>query len=995
MEDDIDAMDLIDPDNNHFNQYEVNFTSHTTDNFARNSNLDKHSLNILHHNARSIMREGRLSEYEIFFKIIDNPFKILVFTETWLTKCKADLCKFSVYSSVHLLRPIDQHIDFKEKGGGISIFVHNTIQYKHRPDLDIILPFMECCFIEINFNSKKYLIAGIYRIPNTDLNLFLDKFNEIIEPLKNSSEVILLGDFNINLLNDDNYKDSFELCLQSNYLTPTILAPTRVATKTLQNGQQVTTSTLIDNIIIKPNINHMSGLIESCISDHFPIYISIPEIKLDIETNKVIEYRLISENSKRKFRHALARANINFNSNYDAKEEYSNFNDIFNNLYNKYFPILTKTVTHKDETKPWINDILVNQMKIRDKLHKLATRKRIDIQIYKDFRNVLKSHIRKAKAKYYDDEFKKTSLNIKKTWKTINSVIRKNKHKSTIDIMDEDGHKVQDSDVPTKFVDYFTNIATNLTEQLPNSPTNPTQFLSNRNTNSFVFFPTNATEIANVIKELKDNGAGLNKISNSILKYSINEISPMLTGIINKCIQQGYFPHELKSGCITPIFKKGVKSSLKNYRPVCSLSSISKIIEKVVHNRMIKFIDKYEILSSKQFGFRKNMGTETALANYIDYLLSGLKDKKYTVSIFMDLSKAFDVLNHNILKSKLEHYGFRSNFLNFLMSFIENREYFVSANGHISDKRTVNIGVPQGSTLGPLLFLLYINDMVNCSNILKFSLFADDSTASHSDSDLNTTLNTIKEEFSKVLDWLLANKLIINLQKTHLMLFTNRKRPESISLNIDDKIITEISETKFLGVIVDNQLNWNAHIKHISNKVSKSAGILRLLRNKFPKHILKTLYQTLTYPYFNYCNLIWGTAHITNLNPLIVLQKKCIRIICRAGYIDHTAPLFKSTKILKLGQIHILSCAKFIYNCYKSNTYLNFRVRLIQNSQIHHYSTRISTNLRAPYERLEIGINSFFVKGIKIWNKIPYDIKSANTILYFKQNIKKWILDNT
>ena len=158
------------------------------------------------------------------------------------------------------------------------------------------------------------------------------------------------------------------------------------------------------------------------------------------------------------------------------------------------------------------------------------------------------------------------------------------------------------------------------------------------------------------------------------------------------------------------------------------------------------------------------MGNETDLANYIT-IYSLVLNIKNTLSTFMDLSKAFDVLNHDILKTKLEHYGFRGNFLNFLMNFIKNREYFVSANGHTSNKRTVNIGVPQGSTLGPLLFLLYINDMVNCSDILKFSLFADDFTSSHSDTDLNTTLNMLKDEFSKVLDWLQANKLIINLQK--------------------------------------------------------------------------------------------------------------------------------------------------------------------------------------------------------------------------------------
>ena len=255
-------------------------------------------------------------------------------------------------------------------------------------------------------------------------------------------------------------------------------------------------------------------------------------------------------------------------------------------------------------------------------------------------------------------------------------------------------------------------------------------------------------------------------------------------------------------------------------------------------------------------------------------------------------------------------------------------------------------------------------------------------------------MGTLRKEFVKVLEWLNSNKLIINLQKTHLMLFTNRKRPQSINITVNGHVIQEKTEIKFLGVIVDNQLNWHAHVNYISNKISKSVAILRILRGFFPKHILKTLYLTLIYPYFNYCNIIWGTAYTSTLRPLTILQKKSVRLICNAEFREHTAPLFKSTKILTLNQMHTLNCAKFIYNCYNSNTYINFKDRLIQNSQIHHYNTRNREDLRPPYARLQISLNSFMIKGITIWNKLPDNIKQAHTIAYYKSKFKKLLLES-
>ena len=326
------------------------------------------------------------------------------------------------------------------------------------------------------------------------------------------------------------------------------------------------------------------------------------------------------------------------------------------------------------------------------------------------------------------------------------------------------------------------------------------------------------------------------------------------------------------------------------------------------------------------------------------------------------------------------------------MDFVKNRQYFLNANGNKSQMKTVNIGVPQGSTLGPLLFLLYINDMINSSNMFHLTQFADDSTATYSGPNLNNVLNVIEKEFPKVLDWLTANKLIINLSKTHLMVFTNKKRPQTVSLNVKGTLISETNETKFLGIILDNNLSWHAHIKHISSKISKSASILKYLKYIFPSVILKTLYQTLVFPYINYCNIIWGSACKTTLRPITLLQKKCIRIINKTSYLEHTEPLFKKTGLLKINQVYLLNCAKFMHKCINTNLFLAFKDKLHYNASIHRYNTRIGYQLRQPFEKLNKCINSFFISGIKLWNDLPSSTRDIKDILTFKKSVKLFLL---
>ena len=857
-----------------------------------------------------------------------------------------------------------------------------------------MLPFIETLFIEVPHNNKTYLIGVIYRVPDTNKNLFTEKINSLLEPLKSNYEVVLVGDFNICLLQDNNHTLNFQNCMQANSLFPTILEPTRIAT-VLRNGTYHTTKTLIDNIFINDKHDHKSGIIYSSISDHFPIFISLSNINFNFHDNtKKVSFRLIDNVRIRKFNSAIKNSFMEIILEVDtAAEAFTKFLSLFDLLYDKYFPIVTKLVPRKSLLKPWITDDIIRRIDIKNSLSKLASKGRIDPKVYSRFKNKVTSQIRRAKAQYYDQEFVKCEGDVKKTWKIINNNIR-NKIKNHNITIHENNQIVERANTPNKFINYFSNIPNELVANIPTVDTNFNSFLKNRLSNSFYVSSITDIEIEKAIDGLKLSGGGVNSISTNVLKEVKSHITIPLVHIFNLCLNEGYFPSELKLGCITPIFKKGDKFTISNYRPVCSLSPFSKVFERIIYNRMIEFIDKYDIFSKNQFGFRKNKSTESALLEFTNYIYEGLTNRNNVGSIFMDLSKAFDVINHSILETKLEHYGFRGIFLKFLMNFIQERKYFVSVNGLKSDISTVNIGVPQGSTLGPLLFLLYINDMENISNKIKFILFADDTTLLFRSACIKHLKHVLETEAIKVVNWLSANKLIINLAKTNTMLFTNKRGNLKLPIQVNNINLEEKDETTFLGVQIDNKLSWKTHIQYISNKISKSIAILRLLRHRFPKRILRIIYMSLIYSYINYCNLIWGSACKTILNPLFLLQKKAIRLINNSAYLDHTDPIFESLGFLKIFEVFKLNCLLFAFKFLKTDQYPAFKNQMLKNSMIHSHATRIHDLLRPPPQRLVICQRSYLYQSVNLWNSVDGNIRNYNCIISFKKIVKKLLIEN-
>ena len=985
----------IDPDANYFNDNSIQYNRYTIDTFST-CNLQNNDFNLFHHNSRSIMKEGRIEEYDLLFNSGGNPFQVMVFTEMWLTNNNKDICNFNQFESEHLLRPIDHHFDFKTKGGGVSIFIKQGITYKRRTDLTILSNIAECLFIEILQGDKKYLIGGIYRIPNTSVTDFCTVINNILEPLNRSHEIILLGDFNVCLMQNNNHSNVLRCTMQSNNLFPVILSPTRVATILKPNGEYETTEKLIDYIFVNTQNSARSGLIEMSITDHYPIFLSLQNRNTYFtEKHTTIQYRDINDITIQQFINALSNDNEikNISNHTNAESAFSKFLIIFNKFYEKFFPIKIQKLTRKGFFKPWITLQIIKRIKIRENLAKLYKRQRISQKTFTDFRNILNKQICEAKERFYHNKFKENEGNVKKTWEIINNVIKSKSKINPQIIINEGNQEIPKIDVPNKFINYFTSIADTLISNLPLTNTNPSSYLINRTQNSFFMYPIDKKEIECAINDLKNNGRGVHKISSSVLKQSKSIISDILVFIFNLCITQGYFPTELKTGCLTPIFKSGSKNDVCNYRPVCSLSPFSKIIERVTYNRMIDFIEKNNILSETQFGFRKGFSTEAAIIQFIDEIHKGLNDRQYTAAVFMDLSKAFDVLDHEILKLKLEHYGFRGIFLDFILNFVKERKYFVSVNGLKSNTKTVTNGVPQGSTLGPLLFLLYVNDMNNSSRLLKFIQFADDTTTTYRGFNLDIVKETVENEIKKVLIWLASNKLIINIQKTHTMLFTNKRGNNALHITIQNTELEQKDSCKFLGIFIDKDLNWKSHIEYITNKISKIIALLGRLKHTFPKSILKNLYLSLLLPYLNYGNIIWASADKTCLNGLVILQKKAIRIISKAKYFDHTEPLFKTLELLTLDKIYKLNCLLFIYKLVTMNMYKEMKCRVLRNSDFHNHTTRNRSQYRLPRTRLKCIRQSCLYVGLSLWNNIDKVITDSKTIYNFKRQIKKELLE--
>lgn len=664
---------------------------------------------------------------------------------------------------------------------------------------------------------------------------------------------------------------------------------------------------------------------------------------------------------------------------------------IFLALFNKYFPLIIKHLRADHYNKPYITPEIKQMIREKNILARRCAEKPITFGgEYRRVRNQVTQTIRNAKGNYYKRKLEEGAGNSKKVWKVINSVLGKHKNKQLNDNFIHNNNEINDPQIiADQFNSYFINVGKNLAENIEDSNISFNSYLHNRQESTFTMSPITSDELISTVNNLRDSSPGCDGVPMNILRSVVPLLSPVLLHLCNKSFSTGVFPDQLKIAKVLPIHKSGDKRLFNNHRPISVLPAISKILEKLMYNRISEFCTTNNIISQAQYGFRQGRSTETALTKFKNDVLKAFDNRSYTISLFLDMSKAFDTVDHQILLEKLKHYGIRDTAYHWFKSYLDNRKQYVEYGGTNSTTQTVSFGVPQGSILGPLLFILYVNDITSSSRLFDAILFADDTTLYASHSNLDTLIEMVNNELNNVHGWITANKLTLNINKTKYLIHQRNKNvPRNTDpINIGNTIVTEEENTTFLGVVVDRQLTWNSHIQSVSSKISKQCGILYLTRNCFNKNALKQLYYSLVYPFLSYCHTVWGSAGKTKLKRIELAQKKSIRTISFKSKYDHTNELFKSLYLLKWEDINNFCSAIFVYKSihnYNGMPLFNFRLN-------ERYNLRNSNDLEIPRMITKQSQTSINYHGVKVWNSLPHYIQNKPSLSSFKISLKSYL----
>lgn len=861
-----------------------------------------HNFHVLNFNIRSLSKN--FDNFLTTLRRFDITFDVIILTECWLDNVSV-IPQIEGYTAHCTQKVINQN-------SGVVAYIRNKWNTNiSEPDLKDA----NCLQIQI---TNSIVIFGIYRPPSfKNINNFLSSLDQILYKFSNNNTTLVLaGDINIDLLSTTSNQDTEYMLLTAEHgLFPAITKPTRA-------------EACLDHVFVNKMEGAMGLVCCSDITDHDMVLLGL---QLEGPSARMVGgFKLKHDFEGIKKELSRVDWSETFNS-VDLNKTVNAFCFQLQHIINKH----TRKVSIKRKEyniKPWITPGLIRCMRHRDRLHILSRKHPADTLtriVYTRYRNFCNSLLRKLKTEYYNNTLSANTNNHKKLWKSIKDICHFSVGKQEPQELLKIGGATDAKHSLNICNSYFSTVGQTLANHILGVLQTNEKALASKIypkhvlLNSFFMHPTDEYELGSLILALhNDKAAGIDDLSNALLKQIKSIIISPLTAILNLSIQTGVFPDKWKMACIKPIYKNGEKDSPQNYRPISLLTAFSKLLEKIVSKRLIKFIEANNLISPRQFGFRAGRSTEDAVNLLTSTVATYLDAGKASIGVFLDLSKAFDTVSIPILLRKLEsQFGVRGLALDWFRSYLTGRKQCVRVCGLESNQEQIDFGVPQGSILGPTLFILYIND-IHANIKGEIICYADDTVLIFEGSNWPEVFEKAEAGLSCVSKWLRYNLLTLNSSKTNFVCFhkTAMTAPNpNLQLQLHSckrtlqqcncEALNKAEVVKYLGILIDQNINFKAHIKSLSGRVRKIVNIMKLLRDSASTETLRAVYLALCQSMITYCLTSWGSASKTHMLQLERAQRSVLKTMLKKPLRYSTTEIYKDSKVLNVRQLFILKLA--------------------------------------------------------------------------------------